>query len=93
VSPFLRAMRKCPTPGCVSRIPRSHLFCHEHYSLVPSWLQQKLRHARDYGLAWKCHPTQEYIDLRDMAVRMVVNELVRRYAKPRGEQLPLLPAT
>lgn len=93
MSPFLRAMHKCPLQSCVSRIPRSHLFCHEHYALVPHWLQQKLHHARDYGLAWKCHPTQEYIDLRDLAVRMVVNELARRYSRPRGTQLPLLPAS
>lgn len=90
---FMRAMHRCKAPGCVARVARRHLFCIAHYALVPGWLQQRLSHARDYGIAWKCHPTQEYVDLRDMAVRMVTNELARRHRRAPGEQLPLLPAT
>lgn len=84
---------KCAVAGCAARIPRLMVLCYEHYSLVPSGLQQQLLAARDYGLAWKCHPTQEYIDLRDRAVKVATREAARKFGRPQGEQLPLLPAT
>lgn len=59
--------------------------------MVPGWLQQKITEQRHYGIAWKCHPTQEFLDLRSQAVALVNRLSAERYSKPDGEQLPLIP--
>ena len=82
----------CALKGCPHQIARRHFLCSDHYALVPKWLQVKLAEQLQYGIAWKCHPTQEYLDLRSQALKAVLQALRARYAKPSGEQMPLIPA-
>ena len=79
----------CPMHGCVHVIPRSHIACSAHWAMVPKWLQLKITEQLHYGIAWKCHPTQEYLDLRSQAVKIVNHASSERYAKPTGAQIPL----
>lgn len=91
MSRFMGGLHKCAVAGCSMRIPRKHFMCSAHYESLPAWLTRKLQDERSYGEAWKCHPTQKYLELRDQAVKTALAEHARRYAKPAGLQLPLLP--
>jgi hypothetical protein len=83
----------CAIKGCQQQIARRHFVCSDHYALVPRWLQQRIAEQVNYGIAWKCHPTQEYIDLRSQAIKLVVEASREKYSRPTEQQLPLLPAT
>lgn len=83
-------LHRCPAHGCSRMIPWRHVCCSDHWALAPRWLQVKVNEQRDYGLAWKCHPTQEFIGLRDQLVALVNRESARKFARPQGTQLPLL---
>jgi hypothetical protein len=74
-------------------IARRHFLCTAHYGLVPKWLQMKVAEQQQYGIAWKCHPTQEFLELRTQAIQLALREAQRKYSRPNGEQLPLLPAS
>lgn len=89
----LFATHPCGIKGCPHQIARRHFLCTDHYGLVPKWLQVKLAEQLQYGIAWKCHPTQEYLDLRSQAIQLVLKIAREKYAKPSGTQLPLLSAT
>ncbi len=62
--------------------------------MIPTWLQQRLTEQLHYGIAWKCHPTQEFLDLRSQAIQIVADKSAKKYARPGpNPQLPLLPTT
>lgn len=76
------------------RIPNRHVACSDHWAMVPKWLQVQLIEQLHYGIAWKCHPTQQYIELRTKAIHLVNEASAKRFAKPEPDpQLPLLPST
>lgn len=90
----LYGAHRCSIKGCTHKIPRRHFLCTDHYALVPKWLQLKLHEQLQYGIAWKCHPTQQWLDLRSQAMQLVMRTAIEKYSKPAdGPQLPLLPAT
>ena len=39
---------------------------------MPKWLQIKLAEQLHYGMAWKCHPTQQWLDYRSLAISSVL---------------------
>lgn len=57
--------------------------------MVPKWLQVKLAEQLEYGMAWKCHPTQEWLDLRAQAIRIVLQTAREKFSRPTAEQLQL----
>jgi hypothetical protein len=61
--------------------------------MVPKGLQVQIFEQRNYGYAWKCHPTQQYIELRSRALTIVNNACAEKYARPQGTQLPLIPTS
>jgi hypothetical protein len=69
------------------------VLCLDHFGMVPSGFRQKLLAARDYGLQSRCHPTQDYLALRDQTIQIATRAAAREYAKPQGQQLPLLPSS
>lgn len=73
-------------------IPRAHCVCADDFALLPSGLRARLSQAKNYGIDWKCHPTQEYLDVRSQVIAYVNR---RRAAESRRdddpEQLSLLP--
>lgn len=76
------------------RIPHHYIACNEHYALVPRWLQGRLSDQRQYGIAWKCHPTQDFLDLRSQAIQTINARLADKYSRPGSDpQLSLLPST
>jgi hypothetical protein len=79
--------------GCGVMVARRHFLCGDHYAMVPKWLQVKLAQALAYGIAWKCHPTQDYIDLRSQAIQLARRALDEKYSRPSAAQIPLLPST
>lgn len=89
----LFSMHKCSIPGCRHTVPRRFFACTEHYAMVPKWLQLKLNEQMEYGRAWKCHPTQQYLELRSQAIDIVQRAAKEKYSPPEGAQLPLLPAS
>jgi hypothetical protein len=93
VSRFLGGMHKCAVLSCRCQIQRGMTFCDQHYGLLPAWLQRKLRDERAYGVAWKCHPTDKFLELRAQAITLATREAARRHGKPDATQLPLLPAS
>jgi hypothetical protein len=80
------ALRKCAAASCCMRIQRRHLFCSDDWNLVPRGLQTRLVEQLQYGIAWKCHPTEGYVKARDAAIAHVNTERERRFARP---ELPL----
>jgi hypothetical protein len=87
----LFATHRCAVKGCPHVLARRHFVCADHYAMVPKWLQTKIAEQLRYGIAWKCHPTQEYLDLRSQAVAWVIRKSAEKYAAPTPDpQLPLL---
>ena len=91
MSRLFGGVHKCAVPGCRARIPHLMVLCLDHFGMVPSGFRQKLLAARDYGLQWRCHPTQDYLALRDQAIQIATREAARRCEEPRAQQLPLIP--
>ncbi len=89
----LFATHPCAFKGCPHQVPRRHFLCTDHYALVPKWLQVKVSEQLHYGIAWKCHPTQEYLDFRSQAIQAAIAAAKERYSKPHpSPQLPLIDA-
>jgi hypothetical protein len=84
---------RCAISGCKSMVARRHFLCTDHYALVPGWLRTKLNEAFQFGIAWKCHPTQDWLDLRSQAIRYVLARAAEKHGRPQGEQLPLISST
>lgn len=83
------ATHRCPAAGCEQMIPRSHVLCSDHYAMVPAGFRVRLTEAREYGIAWKCHPTQQFLDLRSQVIQLVDRLCAQKYAKPQGTQTSL----
>lgn len=87
-------LRRCSIRSCGTLIHRRHIVCARCWLLAPKWSQQKVTEQLNYGRAYHCHPTQEYLEARVELVRVVTAKREERYAKPApNPQLPLLPAT
>jgi hypothetical protein len=85
---------RCPCAGCEKIVPRLHTACSDCWRLVPKWLQQKIVEERQYGTAWKCHPTDDFLKLRTQLVEIVNRTRQERHARPEpSPQLSLLPTT
>lgn len=84
-------VHRCPARGCEELIPRAHCLCAKDFALLPGWLRARLSETKNYGIAWKCHPTQEYLDARSQAIAFV-NTQRERAEQRAAAQLPLIPA-
>lgn len=62
---------RCMIGSCPAQISIKHLACREHWLKIPPRLQDNLIGAWKYGLQFRCHPTQAFIDARDQACRYI----------------------
>ena len=90
---FMGGLHQCMCARCNARIPRRQILCEHHFEMLPRWLVQRMREARAYGEAWKCHPTDEFLKLRGQAIAIADAEDAKRRGPPQGEQLPLIPVS
>jgi hypothetical protein len=81
---------RCPIVGCEQVLPKRMVLCLDDWQLVPRYLQARLIEQQQYGIAWKCHPTDQFLDARREALRIVNEERARRHSRP---QLPLFSPT
>jgi hypothetical protein len=86
-------IHRCPVKGCVAMIPRLHVACSQCWPLAPKWLQQQITEQLRYGIANRCHPTDDFLKARSQVIEAVNRALSERYRKPAGQQLPLLSTT
>lgn len=57
-----RRTRMTQCKFCRAPISLKHLYCAPHWHALPDYLRRELVKAWSYGLAWKCHPTQDFLE-------------------------------
>lgn len=79
----------CFAPECNKDIPLDKLLCFHHWKATPQPLRDDLMSAWKYGLQWRCHPTQNYLDARDAIARHLREAAAKRATKVKRGTPPL----
>lgn len=70
---------------CKEPVPLSHLACNRHWFALPPGLRDQLMAAKKYGRINRCHPTDQFLRLRNQASECIAQASANSTPKERNE--------